>query len=660
MKVYPVSEKILPEEIVDAREKFIKTGVLKKGVVRPIIAESWKECYRMGINPYRVSDSVFTVKDRQEKEIEDNAKLIKLAEPFMKNLYQVLEKTRNVVVLYSRNGYTIHYAGKAEDFDEQLKHICCWAEEYVGTSGFSLVSKLKVPLQIIGPEYYCKVFSGISGSHAPIHNEKGDFLGSIAIASWNLNPHAHTLGMVIAASKAIENDLKQHAVLEELNFYIKELDATIDSMSDGLITTNLKGEILEINRAAEEILALKRDDIKFKNIDRQIQAKPDFLALIDKTLKSGNILSDDEINITSKGRTKRFIASIKLIEGENKEAVGVVILLKNIKRIKKIAEKIISSQARYTLKDILGESSRIKDARYQIVMAARTPSNVLIEGESGTGKELFAHSIHNLSHRSDGPFISLNCSAIPQELFESILFGYEKGAFTGAKKEGHPGKFELADGGTLFLDEIGELPLTMQVKLLRVLSEGWVERLGGKNPIIMNVRIIAATNKVIMDEVKKGKFRTDLYYRLNVLNLNIPPLRERKEDIPILVNHFIKKVGYHMGKEIESVSSEFIQVLKDYSWPGNVRELQNVIERALNVARRPMLDIDCVPDYLKNPKESFIGNFEALLPLSTMEKNLIKHVLIKCQGNKSKAANILGIGRDTLYRKLREYSPGLS
>ena len=240
MKLYPVSENILPEEIIKAREKFIKDGILRKGVVRPIIAESWRRCYRQGINPDRIPEAVFLLKDRWKKEIEDNAKLIELAKPFMENLYQVLEKTRNVVILYSKNGYTIHLSGRAEDFKigEQLKSIPCWAEEYVGTSGFSLVSKLKVPLQIIGPEYYCKAFSGISGSHAPIHDENGNFLGSIGIASWNIKIHPHTLGMVIASAKAIENDLKQHALLEELHFYVRELDATIDSMSDGLITTN--------------------------------------------------------------------------------------------------------------------------------------------------------------------------------------------------------------------------------------------------------------------------------------------------------------------------------------------------------------------------------------------------------------------------------------
>ena len=279
----------------------------------------------------------------------------------------------------------------------------------------------------------------------------------------------------------------------------------------------------------------------------------------------------------------------------------------------------------------------------------------MILGESGTGKELFAHSIHNDSKRSMGVFIKVNCAAIPAELLESELFGYEEGSFTGAKKGGKIGKFEAADGGTIFLDEIGELPLHMQVKLLRVLQEREVERVGSTRSIPIDVRIIAATNRNLEEMVEKGEFRLDLYYRLKVMTIVVPKLSERSEDIPKLVHHFLRKYQKLMNKQIEGISDRALRILNSYSWPGNIRELENSIERALNmVDEDEMITSDHLPEEIsgyKGPSSTLTLNEV----MEETERHTIINYLEVMNGNKSETAKALGISRTTLYEKMKKY-----
>lgn len=280
----------------------------------------------------------------------------------------------------------------------------------------------------------------------------------------------------------------------------------------------------------------------------------------------------------------------------------------------------------------------------------------MITGESGTGKEIFAQAIHNLSSRRGKIFIAVNCGAIPSNLIESELLGYEEGAFTGAKKGGNAGKFELAHGGTIFLDEIGEMSLETQVRLLRVIEEGVVSRVGGSKQIPVDVRIIAATNKDLQEEVKKGSFRKDLFYRLNVLPLWLPPLRDRKEDIPILIDYYMTKVSKKLNKNKFKIDSTVMNKFMEYDWPGNIRELENVVELIVNTEK--------IPDYILKLHKTFVVgnnkvaegsmNFESM-KLEDVEKNHIIKVLKSFRGNISLAAKAMGIGRNTLYRKMEKY-----
>lgn len=318
-------------------------------------------------------------------------------------------------------------------------------------------------------------------------------------------------------------------------------------------------------------------------------------------------------------------------------------------------------RAKYTFDDILSDSPLSKKCKSQAKAYAVTDLPVLITGESGVGKELYAHSIHDFSMRMNNPFVSVNCAAIPEHLIESELFGYESGSFTGANKEGKPGKFELADGGTIFLDEIGDLPLSMQSKLLRALQENQIEKIGSTKMINTNVRIIAATNSNLEEKVARKEFRSDLFYRLNVLNLQIPPLRERPQDIPLLIDHFITTFYQRYGI-YKKFPQEVVNTLMEYNWPGNIRELKNIVERLAVISPDDEVTKEYIPSYIlesshKNAAKSYIPLSSSMGSLNNIleevEAQIILDTLKSCNYNKSHAADVLGIPRMTLYRKLK-------
>ena len=317
-------------------------------------------------------------------------------------------------------------------------------------------------------------------------------------------------------------------------------------------------------------------------------------------------------------------------------------------------------QAEYDLDEILGSSHRVQAMKTLIRRVANTAVSVCILGETGTGKELVAHSIHSLSVRAEAPFVRVNCSAIPENLMESEFFGYDEGAFTGAKRGGKAGKFERASGGSLFLDEINTLPMSMQPKFLRVLQEGEVEHVGGSALIPVDTRVISAANVSLEELVRRGEFRQDLFYRLNVVQIRVPPLRERKEDIPLLVNTFVSQLNSRLKLDIQDVRPEVLELLMEYDWPGNIRELQNVVERAMNYAYEGSL----TPAHFKFFSAGAAAA-ASLPPAPVMsdlshqdERAAILEALRQCGGNKKAAAQYLGLARSTLYEKLRKYNLG--
>lgn len=385
-------------------------------------------------------------------------------------------------------------------------------------------------------------------------------------------------------------------------------------------------------------------------------------------------------HVVSVEDTKLFTSYYPIIKNDKFIGVLIFVFLNGMKNAINFSRMVSSLQqelsdyksrvdtlcnANYSISNIIGESPAVKRLKEQIISAARTRSTVLIEGETGTGKELVAHSIHMLSPRNAARLVRINCAAIPEELMESEFFGYVGGAFTGAHKNGKVGKFELANGGSIFFDEIDQLPLAMQSKLLRVLQENEIERVGGNELLPVDVRVISATNTSLEDLVEKKAFRRDLFYRLNIFKIKVPPLRERKEDIPLLVKSLVFKLNYHLGMDFSKVEDDVIDCFLSYNWPGNIRELQNVLECAMNNASEDTLELRHFKDFLEQlhwqEKSVFVQDAAYSRPsllqnLSDQEAQaLIGEMLRKYNGNKREVAHQLGISRTILYKKLNKY-----
>ncbi|MHB8073012.1 sigma 54-interacting transcriptional regulator [Desulfosporosinus fructosivorans] len=450
-------------------------------------------------------------------------------------------------------------------------------------------------------------------------------------------------------SKMIENQIRNEELQEERNQAYELLAAATSSFTEGLMAVDNDGRIIHINPAAFAIMKLSDKDVVGKSLSLILGSNNKF----SETARNCIWNTDEEIVLDQGGERIHCTSSSRPILKENGTIAGVVFTLREIRKVRNLVNRMVGATARFTCEDIIGESEGMKKAFKLISVAANSRSNVLLTGESGTGKELFAQAIHNHSGRSEGPFVAVNCAALPRELIQSELFGYNEGAFTGAKRGGNPGKFELANEGTIFLDEIGDMPMELQVNLLRVLQERKVTRVGGEKVIPVNVRIIAATNKDLMRAVEEGRFREDLYYRLNVLNIHIPPLRERGKDIDLLTIHLINIFSENLGKEIDGAELEFFEAIRDYSWPGNVRELQNAVEYAMNVAEVEYLSVTDLPRSIHR-EPNFLQEVGTVISLTEIERITVESTLNRFNGNITKTAKALGIGRNTLYDKLKK------
>jgi transcriptional regulator with PAS, ATPase and Fis domain len=384
-------------------------------------------------------------------------------------------------------------------------------------------------------------------------------------------------------------------------------------------------------------------------------------------LTSGRSFSDLEINVGGHSELSSCLASAKPIKDEQGNITSGVLFLNPIHKINKLINRFSGAHATFTFDDIIGSGKALTKAIQQGVQAASSESNVLLRGESGTGKEMFAQAIHNRSARRQGPFIAINCGAIPRELIGSELFGYVEGAFTGAHKRGRPGKFELASGGTLFLDEIGDMPLDQQVSLLRVLQDKSITRIGGDKNMLIDVRIICATNKDLRLEITRGNFRQDLYYRLNVISITLPPLREHREDIPLVFKIFYERTCRKLGVEVAQVDPEVMVRLQQYDWPGNMREFQNAVEKMVNIPHQHHIEVNSLPDEImttmeRHPAVSPIQHHGSITfrdhrarikeALAEQERTEILELISQHKGNLSQTARSMGISRTSLYRKL--------
>ena len=431
----------------------------------------------------------------------------------------------------------------------------------------------------------------------------------------------------------------------------------LDSVADGVFTINEKGEITFFNRAAEEITGFAKEEAMGHNCFDIFRANIcQTNCALKQTVNTGKEIINLPINIINKeGKEIPISISTAVLRDERGKIIGGVETFRDLSAIEELKKEL---RQQYTFQDIVSKNHTIQEIFQILPDIAESDSTVLIQGPSGSGKELFATAIHHLSLRKDQPFVKVNCGALPDNLLESELFGYVKGAFTDAKKD-KPGRFSLANGGTIFLDEIGDMSPALQVKLLRVLQDREYEPLGGTSTTKVDVRVVAATNKDLSALVRSRQFRDDLYYRLNVVKIDLPPLSRRREDIPLLVEHFVEKFNLKKGKNLSGVSDEVMAFLMGYGFPGNIRELENIIEHAFVMCKGEMIELRHLPpELIESSKETILREKEVSKPLQTAEAEVIRKALERNKGNRLRTARELGINRSTLWRKIKRYGIG--
>jgi len=624
--------------------------------LRREIEASYERCEQYGVNPEdtRNPRQKRLTSEQLAQRLELNREFLTIATAQMEELYQFVAGAGFAVNIADRDGYILHDIGDQPIMDELFRGNCRpgyrWTEKDVGTSVISLALEREIPVQINDDEHYCRRGYGHTCSAAPVFDPDDKLIGVIALSGNADQVHPHTLGMVITAAHAINTQLRIQITSQELRLHNNYMRAIIDSIDSGVMAIDQNGVINKINNQGNNILQWQ-DDLEGKPLAEIIGDQIDIDAMLDPDFE----FVDREVFIQTPGKTIQLICTAKPIFDANSRMQGIIIVFNEIKRLRRLVDKMAGTQARFTFDDIVGVSPAFQESKRLAMTAALSKTTVLLLGETGTGKELFAQSIHNQSPRRDHPLLAINCGAIPRELLESELFGYVEGSFTGARRGGRPGKFELADGGTIFLDEIGDMSGDMQVKLLRVLQTGEVYRVGEHKPISVDVRIIAATNVQLKNEVDRGNFREDLFYRLNVFPIVIPPLRQRSEDIVHLARYFLSRCTKVLKKSGIKFEPDTEKSLVRYAWPGNVRELENVVERAANLAE----DDTIKPDLLGLPAALINGNrikSPGSRRLEEVEKKTIMDSIEAAKFNLSRASHSLGISRATLYNKIKKYN----
>lgn len=642
----PQIEILTPEVISRNRQFFIKSEKLITKEIQnqmPQIHESWVRSQAYGVNP-RQTILPYPIKKLLSKPDKYRSNINNQIICHMKKIASnskiamlVLDEQLNVFLM---------------DGNELLlkslhsKNICVgasFAEQLIGTNAAALTLYSKNDSCVMGAEHYVEALQNYVTCATICQKEKG-ILNYVMLIAANDDFHPSMPGL-----------LYYHQISHSLNFALeqKKLECSMaekfikEISKEELLFCDQRGVILYISDWLTNVVGLTKENI----IGYQLDAI--FPELIDvfRATKDKEIPCVTEIYFKNCPNKKEFLVKVQSIS-RNDYAAKAIIFIFMEKRIRNNAH-ITGFKAQYTFADLIGSSREFQETIAIAERVAKGCSNVLIEGETGTGKELFAQAIHNASRRKDGPFISINCAAIPRELIGSELFGYVEGAFTGARKGGTAGKFEIAHMGTIFLDEIGEMPLDMQAVLLRVLEEKKVTRLGGSGSISVDVRIIAATNKNIQASANNGEFRMDLYYRLSVINIEIPSLKKRREDVPLLADHFLKQYSYNFGRYGMSFTPEVQSLFTNYCWPGNIRELRNVVESIVNLCTSAVIRIEDLPKKLIEKCTDSLQHLEQ--GYDYYEKELVWDLMKEYNGNKSGVAKKLGISRPALYNKLKKY-----
>lgn len=627
---------------------------------RTLIENSHKRSESYGVEKKSSYSKKILFGEELEKILIKNKELIQVSKVYIDMVFSAVMDNEFIIVLTDNNGCILYIKGAEENNNKlgctNINIGAYMDEQNIGTNAMGTAIKEDECVQITASEHYIAGLQGLTCSAAPIHNTRGEIIGTLNLTGRSNMKHPHTLGLVVFGVKAIENELDKKKINNILNQTYNYMESVIENLDKGIMIVDKDGKITNINKFGAEIFNRDKDTLLKEEVHYIL---PDLGNILEQlNTDNSTIIKEVKLKHTSRYKTRLVFKGIR----HKAKIVGMVVTMSNVKEEKNVKD---ATGAFFNFNDIIGESAAIVNVITNSKIISNSPSTVLIQGESGTGKEVLAQAMHNYSLRRGNKFVAINCGAIPVNMIESELFGYEDGTFTGGKKGGKPGKFEIASGGTLFLDEIGEMPLDMQVNLLRVLQEGRVTRLGGSTEIPIDVRVIAATNKNLKKEIKKGNFREDLYYRLCVIPITLPPLRERKGDIEKLIEYFLRIKSFKLNKQIPQIKEDLYNSLLSYNWPGNIRQLENYIENIVNLDGHLSFDLyeDCDEKKEEIVNKEIIGiryyeSFEVQkdnFNLEGLENKTIKEAIKSYNHNMSKVAKALGISRNTLYLKIKKY-----
>ncbi len=644
---------------------FAKHGIINNTIVPKEIGESWLRCRENGLNMNaqlhghkRTLESAKTqqqhaapsgkmyefIRENGRKLIEDTFRGMKEESAF----YGVLTDSKGIK-LCGVNNYNDEY-GRLK----LIERIDDFSENNIGTNCFSVVSGIERPYSVVGPQHYLEVLQGYAGYAAPVFD--GDaMIAMIGFYTLTERMDDYISSFAVAVERAIENSVNWNRIRKLAEDEREEKQLILDTVSDGVLYVSYDGTITHCNQKLYNVLGVKKDSLIGKDIN-SIDTNPPISELKKYPFSEKYSRGDYKISlVNSRGNNQLcFFNKYRTDQGGGNNKWNSIWVFTISSDIKKLAQKLsVGNTSHYTFEDIKSNSLAMSKVIELAKKAATFEVSTIIEGDSGTGKEMLAQAIHNGGIRKNGPFVAIDCGALPSSLLESELFGYEDGAYTGARKGGKIGKIELANKGVLFLDEITNMPYDMQAKLLRALQERKLSRIGGTDMVEFDVQIIAATNKDIIKEIETGKFRQDLFYRLNIIHIKLPTLTERENDLETFIDYFMAK--YNQKGDMR-LSEETRTALKKYDWPGNVRQLENVIERMTIISNSKIIGKECIPEEILKSIGGEIEETEeetvssADMSLEELSRRHVLKTVERYGNNVKKAAGVLGISRMTVYK----------
>lgn len=639
------------DALANAWEQFVTQHTFAPDL-DPLVVRSWQRTAPR-LNPHGSPQRTYLSEDVLPRTRQQHALLLALARPLMEDVYQFIEGAGTRILLTDSTHCVLEELGD-ERLGRELGGLgirmgAFLDESRIGTNAFAVALNESTPAQIVGAEHFLVPFHIYSTVAAPIFDLDGSLLGAIGFMQRVERHTAHALGIVVAAAKAIENQLSADLLMREANARASELNATLDAISDGVLAWDTSGIVMHLNDHAGRLLGLEPKLVVGRALNEYLTL-PEGLA---RAAASGDDLREVETNFVIHNAPHECFVTLRVLKNQEGAPIQFIATLRRTDQVRQLVTRLVGAQARLTLDHIVGNSVATRRVRKQALAAANAKGSVLLIGEEGTSKNALARAIHNSGKRAAGPFLAINCRAIPRDLVLGEFLGFEQGAFHSQSVSGQPSKFELAEGGTLFLDQVDALPLEMQTVLVRVIEFGEVIRLGGTRVIPVDVRIMASTESDLEHRLGEVSFRRDLYYRLSPIVISIPPLRERPEDIPVLIDRLLENLSRQFGRSIKFSAAARERLLK-YRYPGNITELESVIERSALHCEGNIIKPEHLPPQVRERRTIVTRSGEPVRTMTESEHAAILAAGRAANGNLSATARALGIGRSTLWRKMKE------